>query len=97
MGPHYDGTHLLDEVLGRLDLFNRAPLGGGSLKNSLKRAAASLPGRVQRHVTAFAAPTIRRRIMGHALHPCQNLPGLKITLGRVILWSPTILYMEAFD
>jgi predicted AlkP superfamily phosphohydrolase/phosphomutase len=38
MGPHYDGTHLLDEVLGRLDLFNRTPSSARGLKQMLKRA-----------------------------------------------------------
>ena len=72
MGPHYDGTHLLDEVLGRLDLFNKVPPTGRGPKQMLKRAAASLPGHIQRHVTAFATPAIRRRIMGHALRPCPE-------------------------
>jgi hypothetical protein len=72
MGPHYDGTHLLDEVLARLDLFNRVTPSGRGLKQMLKRAAAALPGHIQRNVTFFAMPAIRRRIMGHELHPCPE-------------------------
>jgi predicted AlkP superfamily phosphohydrolase/phosphomutase len=72
MGPHYDGTHLLDEVLGHLDLFNRAPPTGRGPKHVLKGAARALPGALQRHVTAFATPAIRRRIAGHPLVPCPE-------------------------
>jgi predicted AlkP superfamily phosphohydrolase/phosphomutase len=72
MGPHHDGTHLLDEVLGRLDKFEQDPPAANSAKNFLKRATRSLPGASQRRLSAFAVPAIRRRIAGHVLTPCAE-------------------------
>jgi predicted AlkP superfamily phosphohydrolase/phosphomutase len=68
MGPHYDGTHLLEEVLGRLDLYHRAPAARGVLK----RAVGALPGEVQRHITAFATPAIRKKIESQTLVSCAE-------------------------
>jgi len=72
MGPHHDGTHLLDEVLGRIDLFDRDPPGRAGSLQWLRRGAGLLPGAVQRHLTAFAVPAIRRRARSRALVPCPE-------------------------
>jgi predicted AlkP superfamily phosphohydrolase/phosphomutase len=69
MGPHNDGTHLLEEILRRLDLFDEdAPL-DPSPRALAKRAARALPAALQRRVTAFAVPAIRRRMAGAAFAP----------------------------
>lgn len=59
MGPHYDGTHLLDEVLRRLDHVHRGG-GTGALPVRLaKRAVGALPGPVRWRATSVAAPLLR--------------------------------------
>jgi predicted AlkP superfamily phosphohydrolase/phosphomutase len=64
MGPHNDGTHLLEEILRRLDLFDEETPIETSPWARAKRAARALPAALQRRVTAFAVPAIRRRIAG---------------------------------
>ena len=86
-------AHLLDEVLGRLDLFNRAPPSGRGAKQMLKRAAASLPGHIQRHVPPCHAAI--RAIMGQALRPCPEFAEPEDRARQCYLWSPTTLYMAA--
>lgn len=72
MGPHYDGTHLLDEILHRIDLADRGELPGSGPTDLLKSAAQSLPPSLQRRAAALAAPVIRRRAAGCALTPCPE-------------------------
>jgi predicted AlkP superfamily phosphohydrolase/phosphomutase len=67
MGPHYDGTHLLDEILTRIDGYDRNPRNGTAPERLLRHAATRLPGRLQQQVVAYAVPTIRRRIRGKDL------------------------------
>lgn len=50
MGPHYDGTHVLDEILGRLTSTD----GGGPMGGGVSRAGKQLIGR--------AAPSLQRRV-----------------------------------
>ena len=69
MGPHNDGTHLLDEVLSRFDWFDRGPPPLiATPRELLRRAAQSL----ERRVPAFAVPTIRRTNAGRMLRPCPE-------------------------
>jgi predicted AlkP superfamily phosphohydrolase/phosphomutase len=72
MGPHHDGTHLLDEVLGRIDLFDRDPPARAGSLDVLRRTAGLLPGAVQRRITAFAVPAVRRRARSRDLAPCPE-------------------------
>ncbi len=51
MGPHYDGTHLLDEILHRIDEFDHGPLG---LATTMRRATRSL---AEHCATAYAVPS----------------------------------------
>jgi predicted AlkP superfamily phosphohydrolase/phosphomutase len=53
MGPHYDGTHLFEEVLGRLDAFHERERRESQLPGGAK---GSLPRRVRRAIRAFAVP-----------------------------------------
>jgi predicted AlkP superfamily phosphohydrolase/phosphomutase len=55
MGPHYDGTHLLDEILGRIDRFDR---GTRKLRrrHPVHRAKAMVRDAWEGLVTAFAVP-----------------------------------------
>ncbi|HEX8665824.1 MAG TPA: alkaline phosphatase family protein [Beijerinckiaceae bacterium] len=69
MGPHNDGTHLLEEILRRLDLFDEETPLDTSPRALAKRAARTLPAALQRRVTAFAVPAIRRRIAGAEFPP----------------------------
>jgi predicted AlkP superfamily phosphohydrolase/phosphomutase len=68
MGPHHDGTHMLDEVLTRIDAFDRNPPPVRGALDGLKRASLSLPHPLLRQLTAFATPVLRR----HA--PSRHLP-----------------------
>jgi hypothetical protein len=72
MGPHHDGCHLLDEVLTRIDAFDREPPAGNGVGQALKRATQALPGRMQQRITAFAVPAIRQRIDGRLPPPCAE-------------------------
>lgn len=72
MGPHYDGTLLLDEVLHRLDHVDR---GGaiGSLPVALaKRAGAALPTPVRWKATSAAAPLLRAAAARRSPTPCDE-------------------------
>jgi predicted AlkP superfamily phosphohydrolase/phosphomutase len=71
MGPHYDGCHLLDEVLHRLELLHQAPshLSG---KELIKRAARVLPGATQRRFFALAAPVLREAAERRTFPPCPE-------------------------
>ena len=69
MGPHHDGTHLLEEVLSRIDCFDREPPPMRSPMDKLKRASLALPPRLLRQATAFAVPALRRRAAARHLPP----------------------------
>ncbi len=75
MGPHYDGCHLLEEVLTRLDAFDRAPPAENGMRALIKRGTRALPGRMQQRVTAFAVPAIRQRLGGRLPPGCAEYAG----------------------
>jgi predicted AlkP superfamily phosphohydrolase/phosphomutase len=66
MGPHYDGTHLLAEVLTRLD---RAHAGGGPAGTTVMRQAklawARLPRPMQRRLGPLVMAPLQRRLRRH--------------------------------
>jgi predicted AlkP superfamily phosphohydrolase/phosphomutase len=64
MGPHNEGCRLLDEVLARIDAFDREPPAEAGLRGALKRTTRALPGRTQQRITAFAMPVLRQRLDG---------------------------------
>ncbi len=72
MGPHYDGVHLLDEVLTRIDRFDRQDHGSRGPRQRLKTAVAGFPGQLQRQVMAFAVPVIRGRESNSSLSPAAE-------------------------
>ncbi|MGE0735107.1 MAG: alkaline phosphatase family protein [Alphaproteobacteria bacterium] len=72
MAAHYDGTHLLDAVLTRLDGFDRAPPPMNNAVALGKRALAKLPAAVQRRLVAVAAPWLRARVAAHPPVPCNE-------------------------
>jgi predicted AlkP superfamily phosphohydrolase/phosphomutase len=62
MGPHHDGTHLLDALLRRLDQAAEERLPGGALRRLADRATRRLPPVLRRRVAAALLPALRRRI-----------------------------------
>jgi predicted AlkP superfamily phosphohydrolase/phosphomutase len=72
MGPHLGAVHLLDEVLARFDQFNRREMGIGKMSRALRQGLRSLPRPMQRRVTAFAVPAIRRRAASRNLVSCRE-------------------------
>jgi predicted AlkP superfamily phosphohydrolase/phosphomutase len=72
MGPHHDGTHLLDETLARLDLFYRGPEIRCGSRAELYRAQRMLTRELQRRVTAFAVPAGMRRTAARRLGSCPE-------------------------
>jgi predicted AlkP superfamily phosphohydrolase/phosphomutase len=72
MGPHYDGTHLLDEVLSRIDKFNGGQMQRGRADYALRNLMRSLPQPLGRAVTAFAVPAIRRRAANGGPTACRE-------------------------
>jgi predicted AlkP superfamily phosphohydrolase/phosphomutase len=71
MGPHYDGTHLLDEMLSRLDRFYRSDADRSATRR-IRRALAALLPDPQSEVTAFAVPPRRWWNFGRANAPCRE-------------------------
>jgi predicted AlkP superfamily phosphohydrolase/phosphomutase len=69
MGSHFDGTHLLDEVLHRIDLVDRGSGLGSGAWGAAKRATGRLPRPVQRFATMAATPVVRRALRGRAPEP----------------------------
>ena len=72
MTAHHDGTHLLDEVLSRIDGFDRDPPAVMGLLGGLRRASISLPRPLLRQMTAFAVPALRRRALSRQLPPAAE-------------------------
>jgi predicted AlkP superfamily phosphohydrolase/phosphomutase len=63
MGPHNDGTHLLDELLSRIDLFNReAPTSVGKPRRRT----------LQEVVTAYAVPVLHGMAKANLLRSCPE-------------------------
>ena len=69
MGPHYDGAHLLEEVLTRIDLADRGPPVTKTARDLVRRGMRELPPLVQRQAMAFAVPVIRTIIDVHNRPP----------------------------
>jgi predicted AlkP superfamily phosphohydrolase/phosphomutase len=51
MGPHYDGSHLLEEVLRRMDAADRGGPQGGLLARAVKAAWGALPAGARRRLS----------------------------------------------
>ena len=71
MGPHYDGTHLLDEILHRIDEFNHGPLG---LATTMRRGTRSL---AKHCATAYAVPVMRWYAGLRKFKPCREFVSAK--------------------
>jgi predicted AlkP superfamily phosphohydrolase/phosphomutase len=70
MGPHFDGTHLLDEILTRLDAAEGATVSPALA--ALWRGSSYIPGRLQRKASSFAVPFLRRAIAGAKMLPASE-------------------------
>ena len=69
MGPHYDGTHLLEEVLARIDAVDSGRRRG---RASLRLGAATwsrLPALVREPLKPAAAAVLRRYLQRHGASP----------------------------
>src|SRR5262249_20571659 len=77
MGPHYDGTHLLDTILSRIDGFNRATGNDYNPRKLRNRVVASLPRALQESATAFAVPVIRHYLKRRSIIPCSEYASRK--------------------
>ncbi|MFO1061876.1 MAG: alkaline phosphatase family protein [Dongiaceae bacterium] len=65
MGPRYDGSHLLDTLLRRLDRSIRGPVPPHALRRLLDQASRGLPATVRRRLAAALLPALRRRLARH--------------------------------
>lgn len=61
MGPHYDGTDVLDPLLDRLDRALDDPSELGASTRAARLLTKSLPGFARRAVAGRVAPLVRRR------------------------------------
>lgn len=62
MGPHYDGTHLLEEVLERMDAADRGGPRGGPAARAVKAAWGAVPGWAQWRLAPATMALFRRRL-----------------------------------
>lgn len=72
MGAHYDGTHLLHEVLRLLDRSATEGQVGGRLMRAAKRVWAGVPAPLRRAVLPGAMALLRRRMASHPLPPVRD-------------------------
>jgi predicted AlkP superfamily phosphohydrolase/phosphomutase len=66
MGPHHDGTHLLDEVLRRIDLVDRMAEEGDSWGDAFRRGLRALRFSLQRAAMRLVRPDRRREFISAA-------------------------------
>ncbi|MEA2778619.1 MAG: hypothetical protein QOK29_163, partial [Rhodospirillaceae bacterium] len=72
MGAHHDGTHLLDRVLRRIDLADRAGLPGGQPGDIIGRAMQVLFGETRRRGQGLTLAEARGRVAQHLPRPCRE-------------------------
>lgn len=86
MGPHYDGTHLLDQVLHRLDHVERGGATGPLPVALAKRVAGALPAGARWRAASVAAPLLRAAAGRRALQACgEFVPAAERALQRAYL------------
>ncbi|QGG94914.1 glycosyltransferase [Actinomarinicola tropica] len=73
MGPHFDGTHMLDHILWRLDLAHRGAAPVGRRTRLAGMTIGRLPLALERRVTPHLAPLVRRRISSAPPAPNPDL------------------------
>ncbi len=69
MRAHHDGTHLLDELLRRIDLADRTAESSGRWGAAWKRALQALPPAWQRQISLLLLRELRRRAAERSLSP----------------------------
>ena len=69
MGPHYSGTHLMDEVLERIDEADRGRSRGRPAVRLAKALWSRLPGSARAVLTPAVAAAVRRRLRRSPLVP----------------------------
>ena len=89
MGPHYDGTHLLEEVLSQLNLFHRRGFGGKGAIRYAKAAWSRIPKRWQGICAPALAYAIKTHVREIPLSPCSDWDiGPKRRAARRFFLSP---------
>jgi predicted AlkP superfamily phosphohydrolase/phosphomutase len=86
MGPHYDGTHLLDEILTRLDATEQRKVSPALA--AIWRGCSLVPGKLERRVSAFAVPFLRRAIAGARVAPVPELASTSARTGQRFFMEP---------
>ncbi len=74
MGPHYDGTHLLDHVLRRLEIAREGGPQGSALTRAAKRLYSEAPRGMQRIARPVAAEALRARRRSRTPLPDEDPP-----------------------
>ncbi len=72
MAAHHDGTHLLDEVLRRIDLADRAGRSGRWPGDMLDRIMRRLSGKAGRGAGPLTLAEARRQLANQPLKPCRE-------------------------
>jgi predicted AlkP superfamily phosphohydrolase/phosphomutase len=72
MGPHYDGTHLLEEILGRLDAADGRGRHGDPVARVAKAAWSHLPRRARAMLAPAAVAALQRRVRSHPPVACSD-------------------------
>jgi predicted AlkP superfamily phosphohydrolase/phosphomutase len=72
MGPRYEGSHLLHEILRLLDGVENDGFRGGSAMRLAKRALTSMPAALRSGLAAGALPLLRRRLANAPLPAVPN-------------------------
>ena len=72
MAAHYDGTHLLEEVLRRIDSADRVERSGWRAGGMLDWVAGRLAGTARRDSDMLSLAEARHRAAGRMLKPCRE-------------------------
>ena len=72
MGPHYDGTHLLEEILYRLDTPDAHGRNGQPVARLGKAAWSRLPEPVRAMLVPAAVAALKRRVRSEPPVPCSD-------------------------
>jgi predicted AlkP superfamily phosphohydrolase/phosphomutase len=88
MGPHYDGTHLLPEILRRLDAAYRSAPERSLEGRALGRAWMLMPRRLRDAVRVPAAAALRARLRPRDLPPARDYDTDEERRGQAFFVSP---------